>query len=101
MTSSVTYAEGVPPPPEEIQPRNSATSKRIPVLDYLRKRESATTVPEIAEGLGLAKITVRRHLAALIELGYVQVVGQRPRAGYHDRECESSRGLHLYAAVER
>jgi DNA-binding transcriptional ArsR family regulator len=100
MTSSATYAEGVPPP-DNIQPRNSVTSNRIPVLDYLRTRETPPTVHEIAEDLGLAKITVRRHLSALIELGYVEVVGQRPRAGYKDRECATSRGLHLYAAVNR
>jgi predicted ArsR family transcriptional regulator len=100
MTSSATYAEGVPPP-ADIRPRNTATSKRLAVLDHLRTCAITPTVPEIADELGLARITVRRHLSALIELGYVEVVGQRPRPGYKDVPRPSSRGLHLYAAVHR
>ncbi len=56
----------------------SSTSSRI--LDYLRQRGPATA-EDLARVLGLSAADVRHHLAKLMALSLVEVIGRRPADG--------------------
>lgn len=56
-------------------------SNRQRVLAAVRTAASPPTVPELARQLGVAEVTVRRHLDALKAAGRVRVYGGPPPSG--------------------
>lgn len=92
MTSSTPYHEGVP------QPRRSKSDRRDAVRQALVDSASYLTVAEIADAVGCAAITVRRHLKTYSDLGILRV-HYRPRVDVTGAVIPS-RGPNEYTIVE-
>lgn len=108
MSDSVTYADRVATPATDATPPSywdamppgkveRIYSQKPVVLAHLRTAVSPLTVVEIADAVGRAPVTVRKHLRALIAEGEIAVVGYRSRVGYTDGV--GGRGRHVYAVV--
>lgn len=62
------------PSPAVLAPGLAGSQRQL--LEWL-KRRGTTTIPKLAEGLGLNVETIRHHLRTLASLGYVERVGKR------------------------
>lgn len=69
------------------------------VLQTVRHAPGPLSVPEIAEAVQCAPVTVRRHLLVLKEEGTVRCLGIRPRRG-EDGSRRAGRGHFEYAPAQ-
>jgi predicted ArsR family transcriptional regulator len=86
-TEVLSLAEKPPQTPTTSQP----PCYRSHVLELLRTSPRPLTVVEIAEKLGVARVTVRRHLRSLAVGGYVRTDQPQTRWGTDGRALSGKR----------